>query len=82
MIIEYHLTCSPSAGNDCCSNVFPNRSNSSKAEFTGVELDKRVWEWEGGSGLRSRLGAAGISVSILSEDCRQTAEKRGCTGIH
>lgn len=70
LLILYHLTCSPSGGRDCCSSVFPNRSSSSSAEFPGVDPDESGWECEGGSGLRSRLGAAGMSVSMLSEDCR------------
>lgn len=64
----YHLTCSPSGGRDCCSSVFPSRSSSSRAEFPGVDPDESGWESEAGSGLRRRLGAAGTSVSMLSED--------------
>lgn len=65
----YHLTCRPSGGNDCCSSVFPSRSSSSRAEFPGVEPEE--WGWEGGSGLRRRLGAAGRSGSVLSEDWKE-----------
>ena len=65
---QYHLTCRPSGGRDCCSSVFPSRSSSSRAEFPGVEPEDRGWEWEAGSGLRRRLGAAGMSASMLSED--------------
>ena len=67
----HHLTCRPSGGRDCCSRLFPRRSSSSRAELPEVEADKVGWERVWGSGLRSRLGAAGISASVLSEDWRR-----------
>lgn len=37
----------------------------------GAEAGETGCEWEEGSGLRSRLGAAGVSASILSDDLKE-----------
>ena len=75
---DYHLTCRLSGGRDCWRSVFPSRSSSSRAEVEGAELEPAGagpeggrCVCEGGSGLR-RLGAAGMSASMLSDDWRET----------
>lgn len=68
----YHRTCWDSGGRDCCSNVLPRRSKSSRP-LVNVGLGEDV----PASGLTGAAITTGVMLSsLLSDDCRKSAQKR------
>lgn len=67
----YHRTCWDSGGRDCCSNVLPRRSKSSRP-LVNVGLGEDV----PASALTGAAITTGVMLSsLLSDDCRKSAHK-------